>query len=663
MVNYNPNPQGHKSWLVKFWKDIPKDLVGNLKYRERLVKELAEDRDKRKQFLLACIEYPPIFFDALSWTFNPRLEAGKRNLPFILRPAQVKAILAIKEAIDNGHDLLINKSRDEGATWIVTSMFFLYWLLVPDSIFLVASRKEDLVDKAGNRDCLFYRFIYLNNALPDWLKVHNAIKTHLHWENPNNGSTIAGESTNPNLGAGGRALAIMLDEFGRVDHSTAQAIRETVSDVSPCNIYNSTHFYGRGHPFAKLLYSRKVPVISLPWYDNPDKNSGLYKSPDLNKIKLLDNYYHEKYPFVFEEGKTEFIQSEVEKDLIVKYPAADITFKADGENLFRAPWYDHECDRRDDRDIAQNLDMNPVGAGDMFFDPETLQRIRQSDIREPDYTGEVEYDLIQYGGYREGSGLTNIKFVPKAGRNRLRWWGKLPKNRPIQEHNYVVACDISLGVGASNSVASIYDVNTYEKVGTFVSPDLPPESFADQVIAICHWIGGSSKRPYLVWEANGPGGSFDKRVKYHGYSFVYFHRQERSVSRNRGQKRGWYSNRESKYDLLLELRIALAAGINPNSVGRKLIVHEEASLTEYEDYLFYENGDIGLSTCMDDTSGARAAHGDRVIPDGMFVLCQSEQRKAAVKEKAKIYEGSMAHRRLMHSEHLNKDRGGSKWLL
>jgi len=232
------------------------------------MRELSNDAAGRKQFLKACVEYPPIAFDSLFWIFCPRAEQGKRNAPFILRPQQVKAVLAIKEAIDEQKDLLINKSREEGASWIVAAMFFLYWLLVPDSLFLVASRKEELV---GNRNCLFYRFLYLNNTLPDWLKVKNALKTHLHYENPNNGSTIDGESTNPNLGAGLRALAVMLDEFGRVEHSVAQSIRETISDVTGCAIYNSTHWYGRGHPFAKLLYSGKLEVVELPWYKNPAK--------------------------------------------------------------------------------------------------------------------------------------------------------------------------------------------------------------------------------------------------------------------------------------------------------------------------------------------------------------------------------------------------------
>ncbi len=178
----------------------------------------------------------------------------------------------------------------------------------------------------------------------------------------------------------------------------------------------------------------------------------------------------------------------------------------------------------------------------------------------------------------------------------------------------------------------------------FVCPNTPPESFADQTVAICKWVGGTVK-PYLIWESNGPGGSFDKRIRWHGYDFCYTVTEERISYRPRGKKRGWHSGPETKFDLLLELRIALHEGLKTKSRHKSLVIHDEATLGEYERYQFYENRDIGLSECVDEDSGARAAHGDRVIPDGLYVLALSEQPKAMMKEKAKIKPGSFAWRR------------------
>jgi hypothetical protein len=580
------------------------------------------------------------------WIFNPRAKPTFRNLPFITRPKQDEAIEAMNNAIGSGHDLLVDKSRDEGATFVILGMFALYFTLVPESIFLVGSRVEELVDKAGNQKCLFWKLKYMLDKLPGCIKP-TMIKTHLHLENPANGSAIEGESTNENFGAGSRALAVMLDEFGRVDAKIAQSIRETLSDTTECVIYNSTHFYGKGHPYAKLMRSGKVKVVTLGWEHNPAKNLGLYRSPALNIIEIKDvDFYRKKYIGCFDE--IEPMQpvklSELEKELLTYPKAHDLSFVADGGESnaggWRSPWYDAECNRRDRRDVAQNIDRNPAGAGDNFFDDRVLERIRTDHIRAPKVAGEVEYELDA----KKSPKLYNIKFVPEGGKKRLKWWGDLQAGRPIQHHNYIVGCDISLGMGVSNSTAGIYDVNTREEIGFFACPNTPPESFADQVVAICKWVGGAVK-PYLIWEANGPGGSFEKRVRWHGYDFVHSSTDERISYRPRNKKHGWYATRDSKYDMLLELRIALSEGLKTRPEYKSLKIYDEAGLSELSDYIFYENGQIGPSESLDDDAGARSAHGDRVIPKGLYVIALNEQPRAALKERAKVKPGSFAWRR------------------
>jgi len=94
-----------------------------------------------------------------------------------------------------------------------------------------------------------------------------------------------------------------------------------------------------------------------------------------------------------------------------------------------------------------------------------------------------------------------------------------------------------------------------------------------------------------------------------------------------------------------------------------LIIHDAETVRELEDYIFFENGDIGLSTSADETSGARSAHGDRIIPDGLFVLALNHQRRAAVTEKAKVFEGSMAWRRLQYDRDKAAEERNSPWLI
>jgi hypothetical protein len=635
---------------------IPKQLEANIQFRKELHGLLTEDTGLRKVYLEMCYALPKIFFDTSFWTFNPKNKPGYRNVPFILRPMQEEVIAAIKNSIDNGCDLLIDKSRDEGATELITKFFAFYWLVLPSTMFLVGSRNENYVDKSvnvrsnhkvtGDHKCLFHKVLYGIANLPQWL-YPTFEKTHLHLENVDNGAIIDGETTTENFGAGDRRTAILLDEFGRVEHRIAQSIRETVSDVSDSVIYNSTHFYGRGHPYAKLRFSNKISVITLPWHKNPEKNKGLYRSPDLNMIELLDiDYYANQYPKVFQETQKKFYKySEMEKDFFLHYPNAVVSFIADGGDKQRSPWYDAQEQRRDPRDMAQNIDMNPAGAGDQFFDMVTLTRLRNEKIREPEYKGEVRFKLNDRGK------IASYKFVNEDGLRRFKWWGELIMNRPRQDHNYILAVDISLGSGASNSTIGVYDVNTYEKIGQFACPNTPPESLADQAVAIGYWVGGKTEQPYMVWEANGPGNAFDKRIKTHGYKFIYTTTNERAKHRTKRNTRGWYSTggpNGTKYDLLLQLRMALSEGLKSKPVHKALIVYDEATIGEYEDYIFYENGDIGLSSCIDEETGAKSAHGDRVIIDGMAVLAMGEQPKAVLTISNKAKKGSLAYRRIRH---------------
>jgi hypothetical protein len=180
-----------------------------------------------------------------------------------------------------------------------------------------------------------------------------------------------------------------------------------------------------------------------------------------------------------------------------------------------------------------------------------------------------------------------------------------------------------MGTGASNSVAKIYDVNNSKLIGMFVSASIPPEEFGEYVVALCRWSGGACGRPYLIWEATGPGRAFEARVAQLGYEFVY---------RDKG-KRGWYSNKQLKYELLLGARVALANALKKDAKPA-LAVCDEDTLREYEDYVFTESGDIATSMSIDEDSGARMAHGDRVIPDGLYVLALKYQAKAAISQPA-----------------------------
>jgi hypothetical protein len=579
-------------------------------------------------------------FNSCYWTFNPKHESRLRNVPFILRPAQEVAIKTLKRAIDEGFDVAIDKSREEGASEILCKLFLHYWLFEPDTYLLVGSRKEELVDQStdikagrviGPHQTLFHKILYGLANLPVWWKVQFT-KRHRFLQNLENGSMIEGEATNESFGAGNRATAVLIDEVARIEPEPAQYIIDNIHDTTACCIYNSTHFrWGAGHPYAKLLRSNKIEIITLGWEDNPEKNVGMYRSPKKGFVEIKDiSYYKRNYPDVFL-----FIRDsqvvEVEECLDKKYP--ELRFVADGgESNFghwRSVWFDKEVlDRaRSTMDIAQNILRIPQGSADMFFDNAMVERIKTRFVEPPTRRYDIKWTYSEDGKVKDFS-------CQEQSKGRLKWWGDLVSGRPNKEHNYVVACDISFGKGASNSVAAVCDVNTSEIVGMAVDPFMSITDFADYAVALCKWANNA----YLIWEANGPGNEFDHRVHFNQYARVYISKPERQRVRHQQNLRGWQSTpgiNGSKIDMLNRLDAALMESLRDDKTGTYIVVHDEEALRELDDYIFdVHKIDVNPSNSVTDSSGAKYAHGDRVIAIGMAVLAVELSPKAVIQRKS-----------------------------
>ncbi len=379
-MNYPDNPKD-------FYKMIPRDLEANIEFRMLLHNTLADSKEFQETYKAMALENPKILFNSMWFTYNPQNKTGFRNMPFILRPAQEDAIDGVEEAYRSQHDAAVDKARKEGATELLMKYLLGLWWLEPGFCALVGSRKAEFVDKSveiingqlrGTHKCLFHKLCYALINMPKWA-IPNYDKTSMRLENLDISSYIEGESTNENFGAGDRASICVVDEHGRMDYSIAQSVVENLSDTCNCNIYNSTHFYGTAHPYNQLLVSSKLPVIVLNWERNPEKNQGLYKSPDYDQIVIADLEYYKSISeeaFAGIEKGAAFTLSSFMRDIRDNKPhllevLEKVNFIADGgdanEGGWRSAWYDSEEARRTSRrDMAQNVDRNPVGAGDMF---------------------------------------------------------------------------------------------------------------------------------------------------------------------------------------------------------------------------------------------------------------------------------------------------------
>ncbi|HUT61211.1 MAG TPA: terminase family protein [Phycisphaerae bacterium] len=563
-------------------------------------------------------EYRELFADGWSgflswvnlacWTFDPRDQL--RHLPLLTWEIQDIAGREVWLAIDEGRDVLIDKSRDMGATWLCVAAFVWHLLFVPDTPLLAASRKEEYVDARGNPDTLFWKADYLISNLPSWLRPKTE-RRHMHLANLDNGSVIDGESTTSDLGRGGRRKAILLDEFAAVENG--HEILSATVDAAPCRIFNSTP-KGRGNAFADVRFSGKVKVITLHWRAHPHKG----------------------------------------------WAARQV--EADGKVRWTSPWYEAECARRTSRrEIAQELDIDYLASGDTFFDLDVCQRIRASgQLRPPLARGELRFgvDTLTEGtAYR----MSEVRWMPQCGKRRLSLWCPLSADgglaraqprgdslRPRQDRNYVAFVDVAHGTGASNSVIKVADTATREEVASFVCPDTPPHELARYAVALCTWFGGQVPT-LLGWEANGPGGIFGLEVYRLGYRAVLGNRNVSMPWRPEDDRIGWYSSRDKKADLLGELRRALAR--------EELIIHEQAAITELEQYIYYPSGSVGPSGLADEADGARAAHGDRVIAAAGLLLCMAEQPAAGARGGAPPA-ASFADRR---DQYIRQVTGHGRW--
>jgi len=179
------------------------------------------------------------------------------------------------EHIDTGRDLLFEKSRDMGVTWLTVWIFLWYWLFRDGINLLMGSYKEALVDSRTD-DSMFGRIDYSLDALPKWLIPKNfnpqKHRTKLKLINPANYNLISGDTMNADFGRGSRKTAIFFDELGSWDY--AKDAWESCGDVTNCRIANSTP---KGYNFYAKLRNSGIDLLTLHWKQHPLKDEQWYK--------------------------------------------------------------------------------------------------------------------------------------------------------------------------------------------------------------------------------------------------------------------------------------------------------------------------------------------------------------------------------------------------
>jgi hypothetical protein len=579
----------------RFYRHVPKGYEANLRFRRSLVEQGDADPRVAEQLRLACAKDILFFANSFVWIFEPRT---KDVLPFVSWKVQDKGIRAIDRRIRRAasrvpgrHDLPIEKSRDMGASWMCLIVFFHWWLYEPHSTFLLGSRTQDYVDKPDEPKSLFWKIDHIIRHLPPWLTPDFG-RTTLKLKNNENGAVITGESTNANFARGGRNTAILLDEFAALESSgcPAQAVLAATADVTKCRIFNSTHqgiatqFHGVVQRAREL--DPEDGVLVLHWRDHPEKGAGLYQSDSDGTVRKLDpGYaYPEDYPFILD-GK------------------------------LRSPAYDEEAKTRHPKEMAQEWDIDPSGSDVQFFDQPTVERLVKETARPPAWRGEIEY------------ARPDVKFVRFERRDNGRFWfWRHFEVRPPADRDYGVGIDIAAGSGASNSVIVVMDQLTREVVMEYADPFVKPERLAEIAAAVGQCFSGPGGPAFLVWEANGSGGSnfTEEVVKLHRR--YYLRTNELSLSKKRTDTPGWWSTPVNRVHVMNRYRAALEQG--------QVINRSVDSLNECLHYIYTKNSSVvhALAANATDPSGANANHGDRVMAAALALKALDEMGGLVVAE-------------------------------
>lgn len=225
------------------------------------------------------------FINEWCWTIDPRAK-GISIMPMKLFPIQEQLVRFLHSAIFlKQRDAVVDKSRDMGVSWVVLDVFLQAFLFERRFDGLLSSRKEELVDTKGNPASLFEKLRFQLNMMPNWLLPKNFDRekhgqNYMKILNPQTGSCLSGESSNPDLGRAGRFTAIALDEFASYPIGGYSAWT-ACSQSSPCKIAMSTP-KGKINKFYELRFNKDVLIFSMHWKNHPWKTDAWYNGQKLS---------------------------------------------------------------------------------------------------------------------------------------------------------------------------------------------------------------------------------------------------------------------------------------------------------------------------------------------------------------------------------------------
>ncbi|KKN14824.1 hypothetical protein LCGC14_0992330 [marine sediment metagenome] len=488
----------------------PKGYKENMVWRAKILTRCKSDQTYRlkvKRFFFSDVLFA---FNAFFFTYDPR-EKENHQQPFCTYPYQDKTILRIITKIRDGGDLPIEKSRDMGVSWMVILCFEWFWLNPEGGAdFLLGSRIEDYVDKKGDMRTLMQKARYSFYKLPKWLWPEG-FKSGTHDNfmklvNPFTESTITGESNNPNFSTGGRYRGVLFDEFPKWEHTDKSAWGDA-GDATPCRIPVGTPF-GAGGQYYELVTDESKEKITIHWSLHPKKAKGL-------------------------------------ACLYPKHEEADDTVDSDHWIGLTSPWYEAECERRTPSEIAQNLDIDYIGAGNPVFDGKTGKRLGQL-LR-------IRREPLRWLTLDEaGKDLVFLPTPPRENLNCLVEW-----DEPSEQKSYTLGVDVAEGKEDGDfSTIKVFCRETRSVVAAYAGR-IDEVQLARMVGA----VGRRYKRNWTGIETIGPGlATFDLCALELQVPYLFMMPRFDQASGTMNHAKGWKTTTSSRNIMIAGIKEWLLEG-------------------------------------------------------------------------------------------------------
>jgi hypothetical protein len=580
--------------LVKacpYYHLVPKDPQAHLEWRIWLRRRAVEEPGFQKVLWKICKRDPLFFINAFCWIDEPRIGEGEASglIPFNTWVHQDPVIANLAAFAGRRHHV-IDKSRAQGASWLMLCILLWLFIFRPRSVLGMASITREMADDPDAPESLGWKFDMLLDFLPKWMTMHpdghpRAGKSIIDrnigkstWRNTLNGASLKAHSATKGLGRGGRYTMYFLDEASFfLPGKDTEAVMGLVGAGTNCIVLASTpngsdneHSYRLDNPEMWLTHI-------LDWTDNPYQNRCLYTINDSNEVVKLDD-------IPFPPGYA---------------PVFDKLFP------IRSPWFDRKCADNRNNVIYINREWNRDRGGSRArpFDKAILDRARMSCMA-PFKSGDLSFDSFD---------LIDVQFVP-GGRKSWSLWFTPEGGRPPRDQ-YIFGVDVAAGAGGDWSSAS--NINVWNLAGvqmaSFARNDITPVDLAHLCMAAWNWFSRDHRRPLVIPEVNAGGGKlFVKTLAGLGCSRIYAppQRADRD-SGKRAKKLGYFNS--DVYETLSPLIHELTAAT--------ITVRDATMLDEAAQYIYDQSGKVvhPRAQMAEDGASRGMNHGDKAIGGALAI--------------------------------------------